>query len=218
MPDPEILQALRSIAPDGVGCAWADPKQLYPLEDGEGLPKAIPARLAEYSAGRAAAKMALTDAGLPVTGVPHGPDRAPVWPAGVVGSITHTSDDCLAVVAHQQDLRGVGIDLEPNLPLDRQLWPTVLRSDEQADLSKIPECHAGRAALLRFVAKEAAYKAQYAVTGQMLDFIDLTTTFQAGCFTATFTRDVAPFGAGDGISGRLIVSPRHCLCLAMIPA
>jgi 4'-phosphopantetheinyl transferase EntD len=39
-------------------------------------------------------------------------DRTPVWPDGVVGSITHTGDFAAAAVAWAADIAGLGIDSE----------------------------------------------------------------------------------------------------------
>ncbi|WP_352542194.1 hypothetical protein [Mesorhizobium sp. M0018] len=50
---------------------------------------ALPLRGAEFLAGRAMADAALQALGQLTTEIPIGPDRAPVWPKGSVGSITH---------------------------------------------------------------------------------------------------------------------------------
>ena len=52
-------------------------------------------------------------------------DRAPVWPEGVVASLSHTAGLCLAVAARARDWRGLGVDLERALPLDPGLVPTI---------------------------------------------------------------------------------------------
>ncbi len=97
MPDAAAFAAaLRAILPPGVSMGQADPKRLHPLAAGEALPGAVPARLAQFSTGRTAARLALQHPGQ---------DRAPVWPAGSVGSISHCVRLCLAVVAKKMVFR-----------------------------------------------------------------------------------------------------------------
>lgn len=214
MPDSTLLQALREIAPPGAGCGWADPTADHGLMEGEALPGAIPARLREFSAGRAAARAALTELGLPPVVIPHGPDRAPVWPKGVIGSITHTATECLAVVLPADALKGIGIDLERQSGLGRDLWPAVLTPLEQGNIGRIPECRQADLALVHFVAKEAAYKAIYPATRTILEFHDLTLGLASGAFRAELGRDVPPIAKGSVITGKIRVANGHILALA----
>lgn len=194
MADPaDFLRALRALLPAGVTLGFADPARLHPLAAGEGIPGARPARLAEYSAGRAAARAAL---GRPVA-LPSGADRAPIWPEGIVGSISHCAGLCLAVVGPTRDWQGIGLDVEPLAPLERELWPSILAPDEApAD---------GQAALAHFVAKEAAFKAQYRLSHCLFGFEVLSVALDGQRFSARFRRDVPPFAAGAEIAGRLLV-------------
>ena len=50
---------------------------------------------------------------------------APIWPAGVVGSMAHDNRIAVAAVGLQRDLDAVGIDIEPAAPLP----PDMLESD-----------------------------------------------------------------------------------------
>ena len=194
MPDAAAFAlALRAVLPPGVNLGQADPSRLHPLAQGERLPGAVPARLAEFSAGRAAARIALHNPDQPI---PIGPDRAPIWPAGLVGSITHCAGLCLAVVGKSQDYQGLGLDAEPDLPLAADLWPTILRGDEH--LSD----HAS--ALVHFVAKEAAYKAQYSISERLFGFQTLRLTFDEDRFEAEFAEPIPPFAKGDRLRGKVL--------------
>lgn len=217
MPDGALLAALRSLAPPGAGCGWADPRQDYPACEGEDLPGAVPSRLREFRAGRVAAKVALVEVGGPVVAIPHGADRAPIWPAGVLGSITHSATDCLAVVLSRgAGPRGIGLDIEPVAPLSRDLWPSVLDHEERQALSAIPDCRQGEAAMARFAAKEAAYKAQYPLTQRLLEFHDLRLSFSPGGFRAVLQRSAGPLIAGTTITGHLRQAGGHILALATL--
>lgn len=76
------------------------------------IKSAVPKRQAEYLAGRICAGNALASAGAYITDVPTAPDRAPVWPVGYVGSITHSHGIAAAIVAWGNDYIGLGIDRE----------------------------------------------------------------------------------------------------------
>lgn len=181
----ELIEAARRLMPAGVSMAWADPNVLHPLLPGEDLRRAVPKRLAEFSAGRAAARKAL---GAQLA-IPHGADRAPVWPAGVVGSISHSGSDCLAAVTRA--LRGLGLDIEPDLPLEEGLWPAILTGPEREFV--MAQAEPGRAAMAIFSAKEAAYKAQYPLSRQVFGF----ERMQVSGAEVRFLADTPPFLAGD---------------------
>ena len=54
-----------------------------------------------------------------------GTDRAPLWPAGAVGSISHTDDYCVVVVGHSVEHRSLGVDAEPAAPLEEHVWTEI---------------------------------------------------------------------------------------------
>ncbi|APX14323.1 4'-phosphopantetheinyl transferase family protein [Tateyamaria omphalii] len=98
-------------------------------------------------------------------------NRAPRWPDGLVGSITHTSQAALAIVTRSTAARSIGIDLEDATPLPHDLWDVVLTPAERA------RAHDGATAKRIFSSKEAVYKAQFPITGQRLEFTDLSIQF-----------------------------------------
>src|SRR5260370_12098794 len=69
-------------------------------------------RQREFLAGRWCAEEALQCLGAGSTHVAMAEDRTPIWPDGVVGSITHTDDFAAAAVAWAADIAWVGIDSE----------------------------------------------------------------------------------------------------------
>lgn len=210
----DLLAALRQILPEGVGAGWADPRHDHPRLAGEDLPRAVPARLREFAAGRHAARAAMRMAGLPEMAVPHGSDRALVWPDGVIGSITHSATDCLAVAAPLGRLRGIGIDLEPATPLERDLWDSILVLEEQFALNSAPPDQRGLLAKTIFCAKEASYKAQYRLSQTVFGFDAMVITLQQGRFTATFRTPLPPFHAGAQIAGQIAKEQGQIIALA----
>ncbi len=177
--------------------------------EADSISRAIPARRAEFQAGRHAAKTALNKAGTIQTCLPMGEDRAPIWPAGFTGSITHSNGLALAGVARlgtsQGAIRGIGLDLELATPLAPDLWDEILMPPEHEWLQTQPENEQGILAKIVFSIKECAYKAQYPASKTLLDFNAFAISFsiKTGVFTATFQIDTAPFKQGDVIRGKL---------------
>lgn len=170
-----LSQELAALYPDGVVAAElqipGDVSLLYP-EEAAAVAKAIPQRRGEFAAGRLCARRALAALGLGDRPIPAGADRAPVWPAGVVGSITHTSGFTAAVVAARPRFASLGLDVEGEENLKRELWPRICTAPELTWLETVPDTSRAVAATLVFSAKEAFYKCQYPLTGMRLGFED----------------------------------------------
>jgi 4'-phosphopantetheinyl transferase EntD len=186
---PDLVQALQAMLPmAGVGSA--DPLTTPPGDLPSG---AVRQRRSEFAAGRWAARHAMQMLGLPALDVPMGADRAPIWPMGLAGSITHTRDACLAAVVQTGS---VGIDLEPENAVQPDLWPTLLDANERAMVADHPAL-----ATVMFCAKEAVYKAQYPMTGLLFGFDRLHITLGPATFDARFTADTGPIPAGSVWTG-----------------
>lgn len=210
---PNPAEQLRAVAlsllPEGTAVATtlvnrAQP-DLWP-EEAAAMVRAFPTRRREFAAGRAMARDALTALGHAPTAIPQAPDRAPVWPQGIAGSISHS--DLLCVAALSTDLIGLGIDIEPNRDLEPNLITTIC---SDAEVARLPASDLLRLAKLTFCAKEAAYKAQYPITREILDFsdFDVTFDFKALRFAACFTRQVGPFREGDRLDGQFGAAADH---------
>ena len=125
--------------------------------------RAVAKRQAEYLAGRFCAREGLQRiTGQPVTPA-QGDDRAPVWPTGCVGSITHTQGWAAAVIGQQQHYAGLGLDAEIIMPDDRALPLSrqILTQSEQARFSSELNSQAGFFITLVFCLKETLFKALY---------------------------------------------------------
>jgi 4'-phosphopantetheinyl transferase EntD len=146
--------------------------------------------------------------------IPQGGDRAPVWPDGLTGTISHGAGACLALVARLGDFAGLGLDLEPAIPLPADLMEAVCTAQDRA---RQTSTLVGR---LIFCAKEATYKAQYSQSGQLLEFHDLSVTLTADAtgFTATLTRPCPPFPQGTAFSGHLLIADGIIAALVTLPA
>lgn len=195
-----VEAALQSLFPAGVAVAvepvmGADPSALWP-EERTAIRGAVPRRLAEFAAGRAAARRALTKLGHRPVALPVGEDRAAIWPDGVAGAIAHAADLAVAV-ARRSGL--LGVDLEPDGPLEAALWPLICGPEE------LQRLHGDTGRLVRqvFCAKEAVFKAQPADGRAMFGFEALDVTLVDGGFNAQFRASVGVFVAGQVVTGRM---------------
>jgi 4'-phosphopantetheinyl transferase EntD len=139
----------------------------------DGLRRAVNQRRAEYLAGRLCALAALRRLGLDVADIPPGPDRAPQWPPGVTGSITHRGYSSCCALAPSAVCAGVGIDLERCMERDMaaQCAPLIVDPQEQALLRRQEPAFEWLLTLV-FSAKESLFKALYPAIRMYFDFLD----------------------------------------------
>ncbi|KOX23568.1 MULTISPECIES: 4'-phosphopantetheinyl transferase family protein [unclassified Streptomyces] len=203
---------MRDLLPGAVAVAVADAsawaEEPLPEEAATLSERAVPARRREFRAGRACARRAMTALGLPPLPVPAGRDRAPVWPARVVGSISHTGDYCAAAVARADRVRSIGIDAEDNLRLDEPTRRLVCREEEE-EWWHGPGGEAPYWPTVFFSAKEAVYKAWFPLVGGWLGFHDVRVEPDpaTGTFTARVLVPRPPGPAPEVLHGRFAVSP-----------
>jgi 4'-phosphopantetheinyl transferase EntD len=177
-------------------------------EEAASMSRAASVRLLEFRGGRHCARHALARLGLPDTPVLRASDRSPVWPDGFVGSIAHTRNRhrgfCGAVVARATHVRSLGLDVELDEPLEPKLWPRVLTAREHSWLNQKPDSERGFWGKLVFSAKECAYKCQYPLSHQFLEFADVDVTFSetGNELFAVLGRCAGPFPSGAVFAGR----------------
>jgi 4'-phosphopantetheinyl transferase EntD len=176
-PNPAALSAaLAALFPPGVIAAElrgpGEAALLHP-EEARSVAKAVPKRVGEFAAGRLCARRALTELGISNFALTMAPDRAPVWPDPIVGSITHTRGFCAAVIAERRRFAALGLDVEVAGDVKRELWPHICVPRELVWLDSLPPDDRAAAATLVFSAKEAFYKCQYPLTGERLSFADV---------------------------------------------
>ena len=166
----------------------------------------------EFTLGRVCARMALTGLGFPSVPLPVGADRAPVWPEGIVGSISHCSGLAGAAVARGNRHAGLGLDIEPLEPVDESLFRMIATPREHDWLAGLPPDESGRIARLLFSAKESVYKALNPLLGVFLGFQDCEVMLDlpAGTFSATVQSHRLPASwNGRRLEGRHAASETH---------
>jgi len=133
------------------------------------LSKAVNKRLAEFLAGRYLAQQVLAYMQAQNYQVGIGKHRCPIWPDGIVASISHHQQQAICVASDTLDY--LGIDLENIMSSDtaQQVQSTVAGVDELALVTRagLPQTVA---VSLIFSAKESLFKAIYPRVGCYLDF------------------------------------------------
>jgi 4'-phosphopantetheinyl transferase EntD len=189
--------------------------EIFPQEQAL-MAGAVPRRRREFTTARACAHQALARLGVPAQPILRGERNVPLWPAGVIGSITHCNGYRAATVARATDLLGIGIDAEPNLPLPGGVLGAVALPVEHEQLASF-----GGAGLcwdrLLFCAKEAIFKVWFPLTGRHLDFEAATVDLHPnGTFEATILRPDPRVPAR--LPGRYLSTPRHLITAIAIGA
>ena len=142
------------------------------IEPPASIQRSVAKRQAEFLAGRVCARAALLALeGLDFTPI-IGEDRAPVWPAHISGSITHSSGRAAAIVARKQDWRGLGMDLENLLEPERaeRLAGEILTPAELQRMAGGPRDQLALLVSLTFSVKESLFKALYPIVRQRFYF------------------------------------------------
>jgi 4'-phosphopantetheinyl transferase EntD len=201
-----------------------DPRQmpagmgLFP-EESQCIGNAVQSRREQFSAGRWLARHAWAELGQAPVALLNDERRAPIWPSGIVGTITHTQSWCAVAVARQSEISGIGADVEAATPLDVSLWERVCRPEEREILLGHPAELRGLLAKAVFSAKESIYKALFPQVRLFLDFqamrIELSPTNAPELWTWWAELQV-PWGhlsrgqrlgpGGLSMDGRLIVT------------
>lgn len=162
------MPALDLELPDGCAIA-AGPVTDHPLlpEEVDAIAGAIPKRRRQFASGRYFARVALAQLEMPAPAILRDERGRPAWPQGIVGSISH-SETLAAAAVSAGTLRGIGIDVEDvqrfagSRP---RLHGRLFTPAERARTWKDP-----REGVVRFSAKEAAYKAVNPLVGKYIGF------------------------------------------------
>lgn len=175
------------------------------------IERSSPQRQLEFAAGRQCAREALTARGSASGPILSGPAREPLWPAGVVGSISHTSGVALAVVASADDASGLGVDVEHI----REEWSQdelqlVLRASEAEFAERLTDSQRAFVLTALFASKESLFKCLYPTVRTYFDFLDAATLSLAWRsrlqleVELALVHPIGPLRAGFRVSGRVI--------------
>lgn len=180
-------------------------------------------RQTEYLAGRLCAREALYrltgQAQVPASGA----DRAPQWPAGVRGAITHGAGWAGAIVGLGSQWQGLGLDVEKLIPPARaeRLAAEILTPAELFRLEDLSADERARRISLTFSAKESLFKALYPLVLRHFYFQDaeLLDVGSHGCLGLRLLLDLHPdWPAGSQVQGQFAEFDGYLLSLVHIAA
>jgi 4'-phosphopantetheinyl transferase EntD len=186
--------------------------------EAEALAGAPAQRLREFGAGRHCARGLLRALGAPVAALLRLPDRRPAWPAGFVGSISHTSRRCLVAVARRSDHAALGVDIEPVTPLSDRVTRRIASTAESRWIARHSGCLRPLLARRLFCAKESVLKCHGELSSRTLSFRDHDLVFDdaGGAFRVAARAGSAAERLRDA-SGRFWIEDGHFAALFAAP-
>jgi 4'-phosphopantetheinyl transferase EntD len=206
--DPLFQSAIDTLAFPGVAVGH---RLISPGDEHALLKEEVPALAASVvkvrrasGAARIVARQLLTQLGYANCALPKGPAGAPVWPAGIVGSLAHDSRVAVAAVGMRADVGALGIDVEPAECLPSELLDLVVTPQERLNLGD--DVYRGR---LLFVAKEAVYKAIHPLDQTFLEHHDVEVNL---------SERKAVVRGGRVVELRFSISAHHLVALAFLRA
>lgn len=202
---PQLACAIQPINPDV--------PEPFPEEARLLSPNAVSKRRLEFAAGRHAARKALKLIGQSNCPISKGQYGQPMFPDGLIGSITHTESLAVAIVGTANNQRGIGVDLELVQRFKPDLSDAVLTPIELRHVNDENQLAA------HFSAKEAAYKAIFTTLGKVIGFQDVELSFddRGKAFSAkaiTGFSSMFPIGK-DFLNGRVLTTQGMILSVAL---
>lgn len=157
-------------------------------------------RQREFLAGRYCARQSVSQIGRDLGALLWDNDGVPIWPTDLVGSISHKSQLCAAVISQSKLIESIGIDIEKNEPLKHELWNLYCTKRELAWV--MSHSNPNQFVNLIFSIKESAYKCYFPLARLRLEFDDMEVSLAPemnGKFTVVIAR-----GCHNGPDGKLL--------------
>jgi enterobactin synthetase component D len=179
-------------------------------------------RKTEYLAGRLCAREGIrriTD----ISSVPGvGADGAPQWPAGIVGSISHSGSWAGALVAQLSAWRSLGLDMEQTMASANaeRLAAHILTATELRQLLPLSLAQRARQIGLAFSLKESLFKALYPLVLRRFCFHDaeLLSCDKGTARLRLLINLAQDWPAGSELDGQFCELNGYMLSLVSIPA
>ena len=214
---------LHPLLPDLTGpdlaIAWAPINALSdaaePLE-WEDIASAAPHRQREFVAGRLIARTLSDQLDLPPAPLRRAEDRAPLWPADRVGSLSHCDTLCAAAIGIPTAIRSVGIDIETIGRVEPKLWPTLFTEREAGYFRSLPPERVALETTLFFSAKESFYKCQYPLTQSWVGFQDVEVTRTDEHLLAIMPTNGEPQLWHDGVIYAVEITDAHIVTVMLL--
>ncbi|WP_248733193.1 4'-phosphopantetheinyl transferase superfamily protein [Pseudomonas sp. MWU13-2517] len=187
------------------------------------IQRSVAKRQAEFLAGRLCARTALQQLDRLDCVPAIGEDRAPVWPGHISGSITHSTGHAAAIVGYKAQWRGLGMDLENLLSLERaeRLAGEILTADELQRMADLPREQIALLVTLTFSLKESLFKTLYPIVQKRFYFehAEVLEWSDAGHVRLRLLTDLsAEWCHGKTLEGQYAVDGDQLLSLVAISA
>lgn len=88
-------------------------------------------RISDFATGRYCAKQTLSLLGYGYPEIQMGVDNEPLWPKGIVGSISHSENLTGAIAGHTENFYSIGMDIETMGKVGHDAWHLVFTENEQ---------------------------------------------------------------------------------------
>ena len=207
--------ALRPLAlelPDtafGLASVGANTGELF-ADELRSVRRAVAGRQAEFATGRGLAHRAMMALGHPARAILRASDRAPIWPSGLTGSLSHCRH--YAVAAVSRSLPAIGVDIECLHRLSPRTHAAVFTPCERSRVREEPEATAV------FSAKEAVFKAIQPLTRTNPGFLDaeIELDLGGGRFRVAYVGSDTATRCMNDLRGAVAVDAGHVLTLAWL--
>jgi len=135
------------------------------------IKKAVKKRQLEFIAGRYCAKKCMDSYGISTTEIAIGENREPLWPDGIVASISHNQEFALCAASKVEHYSSVGVDIETILTIEQynDISNQIL-FDQEFDLIKTSKLSKNTFLSVVFSVKESLFKAIYKDVGYYFGF------------------------------------------------
>ena len=193
---------------------------LYPEEE-YFVQRAAAKRRRDFAAGRACASEALARLGIRDYPLCVGSGNEPLWPPGIVGSLSHCAGYCGVAVSRREITLALGLDVELAEPLNPRLERMVCNRSEMQWIRQHPHPPYSDWAKIIFSAKESVYKCYYSLAGRRLNFhdVEIRLTPSQQKFTARLLTDSPGAWLGEyPLQGRYAQSPTHIFTGVVLPS
>ncbi|CCG87780.1 4'-phosphopantetheinyl transferase family protein [Erwinia piriflorinigrans] len=185
------------------------------------LDRAVSKRRAEYLASRYSLQQALASFGIDGFVLGNAADRAPIWPQGISGSLSHTQQQVCALLTRDRHLL-LGIDCEQMMAQSVANETQTMLINQQ-ERERLEQCSIpfNTALTIVFSLKESLYKALYPHLKQFMDFSAAEVVDCSGDMRQVSLRLTQTFSAemqaGRVFAGRAVLQSDRVLTWVVEP-
>lgn len=142
----------------------------------------------------------------------------PLLPDHITASLSHSRKLCGAVAAPKDMYLSLGLDIETNGRVHKDMWHLLFSANEINYLNSLDEAAQLLTTTIFFSAKEAFYKMQFPLTDTYLDFHDVEMDVIDGRYDVRLLRDSGGFSCGQSFNATIYRSGEEVITFCAQPA